>query len=311
VELAAALACGVARELLGGCPAAPAGPADLRIAPAAREDAREEMGEAASFFHGSLRAVVRAGRFVLRDGATEVRVSEDGRLLEVAGAASAGEGSELAVLVGLVLALRHHGLFHLHAAALQAPGGAGVLIAGASGAGKTTLALALAAAGLAPLADDAVLAFRRGSAPAVAGIPRPFHLAGRTAGAFRALAPLLGPASPTGKRPLPLQAFGPPAAAAPACVPALLLLPEIAPAGPTTAEPASPADALGALLECGALLAADGMPAVPEQLAVLRAIADTARAARVRLGEDLLREPAAVARAVLAAVAPRERLAER
>lgn len=308
VQLAAPLGDGPTGELLRACPAAPPGPAALRIAPAPRDASPAspaEAGEVASFFHGSLRASLRGGRFVLRDGPTEVLVSEDGRLVEVAGATRAADGaSDLAVLVGLVLALRHHGLFHLHAAALQGSRGPGVLVAGPSGAGKTTLALALAAAGLVPLADDAVLASGCGSAPCVVGLPRPFHLGARTAGAFPAVAPRLGPASPAGKRALPFSAVGPRPATLPSCRPGVILLPEIAPAGPTTAAPASPAEALGALLECSALVVAAGMPAVAEQLAVLRAIVGTARAARVRLGPDLLEAPAAVARALIAELDP-------
>ncbi len=300
VQLAAPLGDGVPGALLRTCPAAPAGPADVRIAPAPRLAPPAHAGEVASFFHGSLRAALRGGGFVLRDGPTEVQVSRDGRLVEVAGAIQPADGgSELAVLVGLVLALRHHGLFHLHAAALQGPGGPGVLVAGASGAGKTTLALALAAAGLVPLADDAVLASGR-EARRVFGIPRPFHLGARTVAAFPALAVRLGPPSATGKRPLPFDALGSSRRAPPVCRPDVILLPEIAPAGPSMIARASAAEALGALLECSALLVAPGMPAVPEQLAVLEAIVGTARAARVRLGEDLLRAPAAVARALLA-----------
>lgn len=55
--------------------------------------------------------------------------------------------------------LKHHGYFMLHAAGL-AEGGAGVLIAGESGAGKSTSALSLLRAGFAFLGDDTV--FLRG-----------------------------------------------------------------------------------------------------------------------------------------------------
>lgn len=304
IEVAAPLAAGIAGELLRGFPAVPDGLAALRIAAAGPEVGFVVSGEAPSFFHGPLRAAMRGGCFVLRDGPTAVVVSGDGRQIEVAGPARAADGgSELAVLVGLVLALRHHGLFHLHAAALEEPGGRRVLVAGTSGAGKTTLTLALAAAGFAPLADDAVLVSQRGRAATIVGLPRPFHLGPRTAAAFPGLAAHLGPPSPAGKRPLPLAALGPRPEPGAMRFPDALLLPEVAPAQVTTTEPVCPAEALGALLECGALLVADGMPGVPEQLTVLRAIIDAAQVARVRLGEDLLAAPVAVARKVLAAVA--------
>lgn len=305
ISVAAPLAAGVAGELLRGFPPAPPDPAALRIAAASPDEARAAAGEVPSFVHGPLRAGVRGGRFVLRDGPTTALVSDDGRLLAIAGPAGGAEGcSELAVLVGLVLALRHHGLFHLHAAALEEPGGRCVLVAGTPGAGKTTLALALAAAGFVPLADDAVLVSSRGGASSIVALPGPFHLGPRTAAAFPGLLAHLGPSTRAGRRPLPLDALGPRPDRGATRSPGVLLLPEIAPAPTTTAEPVSPAAALGALLECGALPVADGLPAVPEQLTALRAIIDRARVARVRLGEDLLAAPAAVARRVLGAAAP-------
>jgi len=64
----------------------------------------------------------------------------------------------------LMEALKRHARFALHAACLSRDGRA-VLIAGASGAGKTTLALALALAGLDFLSDDLVFLQPRGNGP--------------------------------------------------------------------------------------------------------------------------------------------------
>jgi hypothetical protein len=69
--------------------------------------------------------------------------------------------------------------FHLHGAALKAPSGAfSILILGASGAGKTTLALALMARGFVPFADDMVLI--EPDTLALQVFPRAFHIDGST-----------------------------------------------------------------------------------------------------------------------------------
>jgi hypothetical protein len=302
LEVDASLANGAAVDLLRDFRAAPDVPPTVVLVPAPAGALLDRPGARESFFHGPLRVSCDHGAFLLRDGANALTVSADGRRIEVARLGSAADGaSELALLVGIVVALRHHGLFHLHAAALEEEGGRRVLVAGTSGAGKTTLALALAAAGLAPLADDAVLLTRRRGPPRVVGFPRPFHLGERTAAAFPELADHLGPPAATGKRALDTRAALGVHARGEMALPDVLLLPEIAPAARTTVEPVSTAEAFCALVECGALVVADGMPAVPEQLALLRALADAASAARVRLGEDVLRDPAACALETLAA----------
>lgn len=65
--------------------------------------------------------------------------------------------------------------FHLHGAALCAPSGtASILILGASGAGKTTLALALMARGFLPFADDVIVVDPDALAPRT--FRRAFHV---------------------------------------------------------------------------------------------------------------------------------------
>lgn len=78
--------------------------------------------------------------------------------------------------------------FHLHGAALADPTGVmTVLVLGESGAGKTTLTLALIAAGFRPYADDVVLV--DADTLTVARFPRAFHVDGQTR---RLVAPLFG-----------------------------------------------------------------------------------------------------------------------
>jgi hypothetical protein len=68
--------------------------------------------------------------------------------------------------------LRTVGHHHLHAAALVRPNGRALLMTGVSGAGKTTTALALMAAGLHMLADDACFVTEvQGSGVRVWGLP--------------------------------------------------------------------------------------------------------------------------------------------
>ncbi len=59
-------------------------------------------------------------------------------------------------------ALARHGFFPLHAAAVRSRRGIGILLPGASGSGKTTVALAALAGGFAFAGDDQVLLRRQG-----------------------------------------------------------------------------------------------------------------------------------------------------
>ncbi len=78
--------------------------------------------------------------------------------------------------------------FQLHGAALATPSGRGsVLILGASGAGKTTLTLALMARGLLPLTDDLIFLDSQTLEPAV--FQRAFHVDGTTHRLVAALSP--------------------------------------------------------------------------------------------------------------------------
>jgi hypothetical protein len=71
--------------------------------------------------------------------------------------------------------LRHHGLYHLHAAAVERRG-AGLLITGDTGAGKSTLTVLLARAGWGFLSDDAVLLRLAAGGVEARALPTPFHV---------------------------------------------------------------------------------------------------------------------------------------
>jgi hypothetical protein len=256
------------------------------------------------FVHFPLRAGRRGGTLVIGDAAAVFVVSADGRRIdaELTPRALAEGAPEIAALhlpVALAFALRHHGVFHLHAAAL-ADGGRALLVPGQSGVGKTTLALALLEAGLAWLGDDSAFVAVRDGAPCAEGVARPFHLRPDTAGAFGRAAARAAPPDASGRRELDPEAAWPGRARRGPLRPGTLLFPEVARRPTTAVEPLAPAEALGRLVEASALVVVDGAARAPEHLALLGRIASEARALRVELGEDLLRAPEEVARRILA-----------
>lgn len=264
----------------------------------------EPLPEPAVFVHSPLRAAREGGDLAVGDGASRFLVGAGGRRVEarLAPALLADGGRALGVLhlpVVLTFALRHHGVFHLHAAVL-ADGGRAVLVAGQAGVGKTTLALALLEAGLGWLGDDAAFLAERGGEPVAAGVPRPFHLRPDTLAAFPRVASRAGASDLSGRRDVDPAAVWPGRLAREPLRPGLLLFPEVARRPATAVERLAPADALGRLVEASALLVVDGAARPPEHLALLGRIASGIPALRVALGADLLRAPADVARRVLA-----------
>jgi len=259
------------------------------------------------FFHHPLRAARRGDAIAIGDGSSLLVVAGDGARVRASLAPEAlARPEELAALhlpVALAFALRHHGVYHLHAAALVRGDGA-ILVAGQSGAGKTTLALALLDAGLGWLCDDAAFLAEREGVPAVAGVPRPFHVHERTLGAFPGASASAGPASAAARHDLDPEAVWPSRLRRGASRPSALLFPEVSGGPETLLSPLAPADALGRLVEASALLVVDGAARPAEHLDLLGRIAGAVPALRVELGEDLLRAPAKVARRVLAAIGP-------
>ena len=302
-----ARAVAAAMELLGGLPEdLPDGDPDTLLALRLGPPHPRSSGPCL-LRHGSVDCHLEDGDLVVTDGASRARVPPGGRLVAVDVAeASLRDGHHFAhvlLLVSLVLALRWRGLFHLHAGALVTPGGCGVLVAGGTGAGKSTLTLALLEAGCSYLGDDAVFLATAPGAPAVLGLPRSFHVAPRTADAFPRIAPLLGSPLPAGqKRRLDPRAAWPGRERSSMGLPSAILLPSVV-GGPTTSvEPLPSAEALGALIESSAYVVVGEFPRGREHLRVLRRIADAAAASRIGLGRDLLERPSEVGRRVLAAI---------
>ena len=293
-------------ELLGALPPDDApGPPDLRLLLRKSPPLPRPTGPR-RLHHGILDCHADADDLVLWDGHSLARVAAGGALVEVDVAEeSLRDGyvfAHVLLLVSLVLALRWRGLFHLHAGALVAPDGRGILVAGGAGAGKSTLTLALVEAGCAYLGDDAVFLSTRDGETVVLALPRPFHVTPGTAAAFPRVGALLSDRLPTGeKRRLDPRLAWPGRERTSMGPPSLLLLPRVSGSPTTVVERLSSAEAMGALIESSTYVVVDGLPGATEHLDVLRRVSDGVAAFRVESGTDLMREPGATVDRVLRA----------
>jgi len=84
---------------------------------------------------------------------------------------------DLPFTLALFEALRFHGLYYVHSAALVGPDGTGYLVSGNCGSGKTSLTLALIQAGFKYLSDDTVfMKLGDGNDVTILGFARDFHV---------------------------------------------------------------------------------------------------------------------------------------
>ncbi len=277
----------------------PALTVELASGPVAADLIKQIRELDAAFFHGKTNAFWRStDTMVLTDGTSYVEVGIDGaRIHAVVDPRSLEDGyifAHATFFIAVMVALRSHGLFHTHAAAVQWRK-RGVFIVGEGGAGKTTTTLALMADGAHWLGDDAVLLCDR-DGPAALKIPKAFHIGDATASAFGDLEAGLGPAyrENHGKRAFdPTAVFdGEPLTSMPA--PQAIVFPSIHDVDTTAIEAVSSAETMGQLAVSSAMLMIDGMPRVPEQIALLRQIANGAVGYELRLGRDVLRDPSVI-----------------
>jgi hypothetical protein len=149
----------------------------------------------------------------------------------------------------LLKLLRPLGYFCLHAAAVVAPGGLAVLIAGPSGSGKSTLTMGLIRAGWKYLSDDAVLLRCQGRTACALSLRRAFYVDASAARAYTDLR--LGLAVPDAagglRRRLYVEDRYPQRLVA-ECVPRLLLFPTIVDTECSTLVGLAPVDAINHLL---------------------------------------------------------------
>ncbi len=270
--------------------------ATLATAPAPSPELR---GAQAMLFHGTTRCFATGDGLVLWDGASTLRICRDGRQIDAQVHSSSLERafhfSSVTVMMTLLLALRHHGLFHLHAAAARGPDGRTWLVPGESGSGKSTLALAAFGAGAQWLSDDALLLRTVDGALEVVGWARMMRMTSLTATAFPALHSLLERCPQGSAREWevdPRRAFVG-RGLTQARAPFTLLFPRITERGVSSIAALDRAEAFGRILHACAWVASEHVPRRQEQLDALTRLIDGAPAFDLALGTDLLREPGA------------------
>lgn len=258
-----------------------------------------QQGGVDVLYHGGTRCFLLDESLVVWDGASTLRIAPDGKRIEARVHASSLESpftfSSVAVTMTLLLALRQHGRFHLHAAAARLPGGETWVIPGDSGCGKSSLALALFCSGARWVGDDVLLLRSSGSGVEAAGWARKVRVSEATATAFPRLASLMAPCPPGRARrwEIDLRRAFPGCGLLSVRPPLKLVFPTVGREGSSTAKPLGRAEALGRILHACAWVASEHLPYGRAQLDLLGRLVDGARCYEVCLGRRLLEEPAA------------------
>lgn len=212
----------------------------------------------------------------------------------------------------LCLLLRERGLFELHAAAVRDDDGdhpSARLIVGHAGAGKTSCALMMLAAGSRYLGDDRVLLRRDGaiepSRVELCAYPRTFHVPLATATAVEGVLAVAERAEGIGGKLAvdPKRAF-PEGFCRHFVGPTAILLPRVERRAETEVRAVNAAEAMGSLIESSALALVDGIRHRDENLSLLASLANGARAYSVALGRDALDRPIETARRILRETRP-------
>jgi hypothetical protein len=199
------------------------------------------------------------------------------------------------LVIALALALRHRGLFHMHAGGLVRGDGTRVVVMGDSGSGKTTTTLGLLDSRAQHLGDDTLFLAELEGRACLLAFPRPFHLGPATARAFSGLrgASADGDAKvQVGRGDLPGVPIEQMAA------PHVVLFPQVTREATSRVAELSKSDAFGLALRSSAFVAVDGLGRKKEQLALLASLLEGARAFELHLGRDWLDAPARAAECV-------------
>jgi hypothetical protein len=241
---------------------------------------------------GPARGFTAPGRIELWDGSSLVVAELDGSSVT----ACVGPESDLhfvgaaMLFTATALALRAHGLFHLHAACVVVPPLGAVLIVGESGSGKTTLSLGLAALGGSLVSDDAVFLSNglQGDVE-IWGWPADMHLTPATLAAFPDLAGYAYRPVADGrdKRAVPLAALSPPWAPG-ASLPRFILFPRIEDVTISAGKRVDPATTVAQLLPQSGLALVPGAAKTQEQLELLAGLANGGVGLEIALGTDAL-----------------------
>lgn len=186
--------------------------------------------------------------------------------------------------MALVQILTGRGIFSIHACAAAGEGRA-IVAAGERGAGKSTLAVSLARAGLAVLSDDRVLVRRAAEGIECLAWPGPVNLAEESVGLFPELAGAsLLPGTLQGKLAvLPAAVYQSPAVDSARA--GVLVFPTVGDHAESRLDPLPPAEALARLVPCSLFYV--HRQVLAEHLAVLRDLVAACRCYRLDLGRDV------------------------
>jgi hypothetical protein len=191
---------------------------------------------------------------------------------------------------GLLKLLRPLGLYSLHAAAVVARGGLGVLIIGPSGSGKSTLALGLIRQGWRYLSDDAVLLRSRADAVEALALRKYFYIDADAAVSAGELP--MGEEAPDNagrpRRRVCLEEVYPAQYMA-KCVPQVLLFSRIVPDSESTLLPLDQVCALRHLLAGSGPQLFD-RATMAQHLEVLKRLVQQTATYELRAGRDLYRD---------------------
>lgn len=204
-------------------------------------------------------------------------------------------------LFPLLLLLRAHSVYHLHAAAALSPKGKLCLFPASSRAGKTTLTTALGLAGWRPLADDSVLLRLEGHELSLTPLRKEFHLDEKLLDAWPALAQAKVNHRYFGRACVEaLELFGTRALAAQMFTRVdAFILPQISTADPSRLEPLSASTVLLKLAEQSMFLQI-WRDHTERQFSALTDLLQAAACYQFHSGPELLRDPLLAAAALRA-----------
>ena len=263
--------------------------------------AQVPVGARELFAADGFRGLEDNGDFVLTDGKSLIRIEQDRGVAEVRIAPDFM--AKPAVLqrnfwsFGLMKLLRAQGMFTLHAAALARSSDAGLLLVASPSSGKSTLAIGLIRRGWNYLSDDAVLLHRDRHNPRVIAwaLRKHFYVdSGGVNARYKDLRPQAPVADATGGQRQRVDVEGVfPKRFLPACLPRLIVFPQIESRARSVLEELGPTDAMQLLLrESGPQLFDHGT--MPAHLNVIRTLLRQCDIFRLRAGGDLYADPGAL-----------------